>query len=922
MPFGDTCNTGGRKFPEFFMKLNNPCIGISKYSPFFAKLDILPDYNIEFRFFAFLCRLITANLRKLCLYFFLILATGMVASCSSERNTWTSKAYHNTTAHFNGYYYANEEIRKIEGTIRKSQVDDYNGILRLFPTFDSALAKGYDKEVQEAVKMASLAIQRHPNSKWVDDAYILVGKARLYSLDWGNAIQTFKHVNTKSRDMNAKHLAIINLIRTYIEHKEFNNAQAAIDYLQKAELNRVNRKKFHLEKAYYYQLLNDYDNMVRNLTSADPLLKKNDRRGRIYFIIGQVYQELGFESEAYNYYKKCLSTNPEYEVDFYARLYMAQVTEISRSRDINTARKSFKKLLKDSKNKEFHDKIYYEMGIFELKQKNLNEAIENFNLSVRRGTNKKIDGEAYLRLGEIYYDTLRKYELSQAYYDSAITSLPADYEGYQAIKARQEILNEFVKHLKTIQWQDSLLTLSFLDSATIRARIDTVLTARKKAEASRASKKKKRSNRVEITSGPDNNIFSGNDNSENTAWYFGNPSAMGIGQTEFIRIWGNIRLEDNWRRSQRSTSGRSASPVTGDSTSLTKDTGNTSPGTVADPVDAEYNRITKEIPRTPEAKKEALSKIEEAYFRLGDIYYFKLQENENAAETYTTLLRRFPQTTHEPEVLYTLYLITKETDPAKAETYASLLKSKHPNSTFAKILINPAYLKESGLAIEKQKALYKLAYENFQLQDYAASRQTISEALAMGETSFTPSLNLLTVLITGETENISKYQYELDQFIKTYEGNALAVYAQKLLETSRKFQQTEEKRKGIQYVRSFEEPHYFVLVYKRAEKMDEIASAALENFNRENYKELNLKTSNLVFNDEYTLTFVADLPENSTAIAYYKTFIEKLSSITTLRNHKFNNFVITKDNFDIFYRTKGLDEYIQFFEKNYPAEGQ
>ena len=103
----------------------------------------------------------------------------MLNGCSSEKKTWTSKAYHNTTSHFNGYYYANEEIRKIESTIWSSLRDDYNKILRLYPALDSGLAKGYDKEVQEAVKMASIAIQRHPNSKWVDDSYILVGKARL-----------------------------------------------------------------------------------------------------------------------------------------------------------------------------------------------------------------------------------------------------------------------------------------------------------------------------------------------------------------------------------------------------------------------------------------------------------------------------------------------------------------------------------------------------------------------------------------------------------------------------------------------------------------------------------------------------------------------------------------------------------------------
>ncbi len=120
---------------------------------------------------------------------------GLLAGCSSDRNTWTSKAYHNTTAHYNGYYYSREEIAKIEKTIWDSHKDDYNRILRLYPALDTALAKTYDKEIQEAIKMASIAIQRHPNSKWVDDGYVLVGKARLYSMDWGNAITTFKYTN-------------------------------------------------------------------------------------------------------------------------------------------------------------------------------------------------------------------------------------------------------------------------------------------------------------------------------------------------------------------------------------------------------------------------------------------------------------------------------------------------------------------------------------------------------------------------------------------------------------------------------------------------------------------------------------------------------------------------------------------------------
>ena len=851
---------------------------------------------------------------------FLFLAGLCLAGCSSEQNTWTSTAYHNTTAHFNGYYYALSEIEKIEQTIRKSEVDDYNRILRLFPTFDSTLAKGYDKEIQEAVKMASIAIQRHPNSKWVDDAYILVGKARMYSLDWGNAIQTFKHVNTKSKDKDARHLAIINLIRTYVEHQEFNNAQAAIDYLLKAKLNKVNKKKFHLEKAYYHQVQNDYDNMVRSLTIADPLLKKKDRKGRIYFIIGQVYQKLGFESEAFNYYKKCLGTNPEYEVDFYARLYMAQVTEISRSRDINTARKSFKKLLKDSKNKEFHDKIYYEMGVFELKQSNFKESIQNFNLSIRKGTNKKIDGEAFLRLGEIYYDSLKNYEQAQAYYDSAIMSLPSDYEGWAAIKARQETLNEFVKHLKTIEWQDSLLIMASMDSVTLRARVDSVVTAREKAKKAKAGSTKRKSNRVEISGSDNSSIFSTDDtNTASTDWYFGNPSAMAIGQTEFARIWGNIPLEDNWRRSQRA----STRPISEtNETRVGSPTGSetTEAKAVEDPVAAEYNRLRSELPRTEEQRAEALSKIEDAYYHLGDIYYFKLQQNNNAVTAYLKLLERFPETAHEPEALYTLYLITKDSDPTAAATYASLLKEKHPTSSFAKILANPDYLQESSQALEKQKVLYKAAYEKYKEKNFIGSLLSLDDAFALGETTFTPTLQLLKILITGETEDVSLYQYQLDQFIKAHAGKEITAYAQKLLDASREFQSKEEKRKGIQYVKSFDEPHYFVLVYKRTGGVGQIASSVLENFNKANFKTLNLKTSNLILNEEYALTFVADLPGVKSAMEYFKSFTENLPSISEFRTHKFDNFVITKDNFNIFYRTKGLDEYLQFFQKNYKTE--
>jgi hypothetical protein len=250
------------------------------------------------------------------------------------------------------------------------------------------------------------------------------------------------------------------------------------------------------------------------------------------------------------------------------------------------------------------------------------------------------------------------------------------------------------------------------------------------------------------------------------------------------------------------------------------------------------------------------------------------------------------------------------------------LKEQYPNSTFTKILLNPNYLAESSLAIEKQKVIYKAAYEYYQNNDYVLAQQSLKDALALGETSFTPTLELLGVLIVGETENISQFQYQLDQFIQKYPTEKITDYARKLLTTSRDFQNTQEKQKGIQYIKSLEEPHYFVLIYKKEENLSNVGTAVLERFNQANFKEQQLKTSNLQLNDEYSMILVVDLQRISEALEYMQTFNENMTTLTELRNHKFNTFVITKDNFDIFYRTKGLDEYLKFFEKNYPAEIQ
>lgn len=775
---------------------------------------------------------------------------------------------------------------------------------------DSVRAKAYDKQVQEAVKMASIAIQRHPDSKWTDDAYLLVGKARLYSFDWGNAIQTFKYINNPkvTRDANMRHAALIWLLRTYAVHREFSNAEAVIDYLQKENLSRINKKKFLLEKAYYFQLRGNFDGMIRALSEAEPLFSRKDRAGRYYFIMGQVYQYLGFESEAYNFYRKAIATNPAYEIEFYARLYMTQVAEISRSRDVTLARKSFRKLLTDAKNRDFKDKIYYEMGLFEEKQGNLAEAIQCYNLALRRGNNRLVDADAYQRLGHLYYDSLRSFELAQAYYDSAVRTMPPSRPGYAELKKRQEILNEFVKHYKIIQLNDSLLALARLDTASLRRLVEEKLSFEKPVPPDKKQKVRLKSLDqpvpVDLPAEPVASV---------SGWYFSNPSTLTTGRTEFLRVWGRIALEDNWRKTSARSPIQPEQPV--GSTQLAS---NNKLGaeelSAEDKVNEALRNLMAQIPYTDTLKQLALKRIEESLFALGDIYYFRMNETANAVTTYQTLLHRFPASAFEAEVLYKLYLILKDTDSSAASGYARRLTSTHPESTYARLLQNPDYLAETGRIQEKQKALYQQAYQLYQHNELKDASALVQEALQMEETAFAPWLRMLDILITGKSGNKETYLLRLQQFIENEEPGELAELAQSMLQAAKATSKPPEK---TSYSRQVEEPHYFVAVVQADEALEGNLIRQLNDFNKNNFAALQLKISRTVFNETTIFILVSDLPRISTAIEYYRTFGEKLNGLLPQRNGKFSTFVISKGNFNILYRTRQLHEYLEFFEQVY-----
>ncbi|MFY0599192.1 MAG: methyltransferase [Cyclobacteriaceae bacterium] len=825
-----------------------------------------------------------------------------------------SAGYHNTTARYNAYFIANERMKEIESQIYDQYQWNYNKILPIYAQFDSTVSRSLETLTEDCIQKASIAIQRHEGSKWEDDSYVLVGKSRFYASEFPDAIVTYRYVYKNGEDDNARHEAIINLIRAFVESNEMNNAISASDYLKKEKLNKKNEFDLYLVRAYMYQKRGDNNQMVHNLVKAEELMPRSNDKARIQFIIGQVYQELGFDAEAYKFYDASLRSNPTYELSFYTKLNIGQVTQLTKNSDVKKVRKYFKKLLRDPKNLEYQDKIYYEMAGFEYKNGNLNEAIDFYKLSAEKSVkNNRQKAYSYWKLGLIYYDSLKNFQLAKNYYDSTITVMPVDEDEYEAIKYRQEVLSEFVEHITTVQVNDSLIALSYLpeDSSYAIARRKVELEFEEEKQRKKRAKEKAR--REQLATSFDQqggDLISANLQSGDT-WYFYNPTVLGRGASEFRRVWGIRPLEDNWRRSIKAggITIKEANDEEAENEEESEDE-------VESRLNEEVEKLLANIPKTESDIQKLLGEIEIALYNLGSIYNFKLNEKENSISSFEQLLSRYSETEYRPEVLYQLYLLYGQLSQEDfSNDRANQLKSQFPESIYAKLVDNPNYREESNAATEHLKEAYSSAYKFYSNSQYKEAKYVLdSSLLVYPENDYSDNLKLLQVMATGMLEGLYKYQYELNNFIKLYPESDVVDYANVLLKASEDYQINIVNSSKARFIEYFDQKHFMIIAYPNKGELSATIPTDVDNYMVES--PYDYTSGNLILNDEYAMVLVNDIPSKENATEMLNDF-ESINIQDKYKGEKIYTFIITKDNFDIFYQTKDLNAYLNFFERMY-----
>ncbi|HIF14375.1 MAG TPA: hypothetical protein EYQ86_03225, partial [Bacteroidetes bacterium] len=317
--------------------------------------------------------------------------------------------YHDLTSRYNGYFNSRLKLKTIEQTTEKEIKDNYDTLLSIFPAQDKIDANTNAKELDLIIEKCTKVIQKHPDSKWVDDCFYLMGIAHLYKEEHTKSIKCFLHISSsykpgkgkkqKKKKKSRRHYtkiknqkdknslddllnkykiihqpiyyqAIIALIQTYIDKKEFSKAQTVSDLIKNdANFPEDLKKDLLLTKAHSFVKNEQFDKAIEPLHDAILLTKKKKDKPRLLFIEAQLHSLNESYDDAIKRYKQVLSLNPEHILAFNARLNMARLF-IDADMPTSKIKQMLFSMIKDEKNIEYLDILYYVLA--EIEQEDFN----------------------------------------------------------------------------------------------------------------------------------------------------------------------------------------------------------------------------------------------------------------------------------------------------------------------------------------------------------------------------------------------------------------------------------------------------------------------------------------------------------------------------------------------------------------------
>jgi tetratricopeptide (TPR) repeat protein len=645
-----------------------------------------------------------------------------LVACSTRNSSFLSRNSHALSTKYNILYNGGIGLDKGMVGIEANSKDNFwkrLPIERMQVTDEvtsDEKAKNSDFELAEtkatkAIQKHSMNIDGRERNSQIDEAYLLLGKARYYDQRFVPALDAFNYILYKypnsSRIYEAKiwrgktnmrlgndALVVKNMSNLLNEQKLKNQVIADVNAL--------------LSEAYLN--LEEKDSALIKLKIAQKFTKQNKEKSRYRFILGQLYEELGKKDSAIYSYESVINMNRKSERKYViqAQARKAQLFDYQNG-DTTAFVKNYKKLIADRENRPFLDVLNYQMGVFYDKQNNQKKALDFYNTSLKKTTaDQYLVASNYRNIGNMYFRNAA-YPVAAKYYDSTLVNLDIKTREFIHIQKIRKDLDEVILYEAIASRNDSILNVvSMSEAGRISYFENYIDTLKKKDEAKRIIEEKLKEKQENIernskTASNDPAVSAQNlgrparnsplsppsmtaSNTAASLFYFYNPTTVSFGKVEFKKIWGNRSSAGNWRLSSTSRTNV-----------VSKDTLNSGAAQLEDKLKEEENTIIeeytagfylKQLPSTKVAIDSIGKERNTAYYQLGVIYKEKFKEYELAANKLEQLLQNSPEEKLILPAMYNLYKIYQITNSSRAQAMKERINSQFPNSRYAQIINN------------------------------------------------------------------------------------------------------------------------------------------------------------------------------------------------------------------------------------------
>ena len=635
----------------------------------------------------------------------------LVVSCSTKKDSLVSRNFHSITTKYNVLFNGQESLKQGLAGINASYNDNYWDILPIEPlkVEEEALTEAQDTSEIKATGPFALAeeksvkaIQRHSmnirgreRNDQIDDAYLLLGKARYYSSRFIPAIEAFNYVIEKYPSASLIAETKIWQAKTQVRLNNEEQAIISLKYLlKKQDLKKEIIESAHTALAMAYMSTDSIPLVIKHLQSAVLTDKNKHQHARNLFILGQLYRTLQkIDSSNYSFDKVINYRKSPYKYVIHSQIEKAKNASNDTHEELEDV---FAKLIRNRDNRPYLDKLYYQAGNIALKLNKETEAMDFYKKSIHaKSAENHQKSLSYQALGDFNFDKTQ-YVIAGAYYDS-ILSIATDKNSkrIRKIKRKRANLDDVITQESIASTNDSILSVISLDTEGRITYFEKHIANLRKADEAQKTIQKT------YTTGFGNPLVSNSNKNTNSTgtWYFYNVQTIGFGVQEFQQIWGSRPLVDNWRVSNK-TIIRNNLPEKSTETEQEQE----------DSLRYDLDFYLLQIPSEQKVIDSITLTRNKAYFNLGLIYKEQFKISNVAINKFEKLLT-FPKNQH--WILpsnYHLYKLYNGISQEKSNHYRQQVLDKHPDSRYAQIILNPNKFLAQASSKDAPEKVYATTY--------------------------------------------------------------------------------------------------------------------------------------------------------------------------------------------------------------------